>query len=278
MVLPVRSGRQIDTFLGEIVAGLGENFAAHGLDLFIATVTGARNEVEVIKHIVDGARADAIVLPRSEIDDPRARFLLDRQFPFVVHGRLLTETRPYVYYDTDGEAAFAKAAEMLIGLGHRRFGLITVNEPFTFATLRRRGLEKALAAAGLSLAAEAVESVPMSDREAALAAADRLLAREPRPTAIFGITDLQGLAVLERAARRDIAVPDALSVIGFDDVPVAAYADPPLSTFAQNMHESARTVAGMVIDVLAKGPRNVGSRLVKAKFVPRGSHAAAPKT
>ena len=55
---------------------------------------------------------------------------------------------------------------MLIELGHRRFGLVTINEPFTFAHLRRRGLEAALAEAGLALARSAVRSVPMVDAAA----------------------------------------------------------------------------------------------------------------
>lgn len=277
MVLPVRDGNMIDAFLGEFVAGLSEAFVSRGRDLFIATATAQQTEVEVLRHIVAGARADAIIVNRTRIDDERLRFLTRRGFPVIAHGRVLIDMPAFPSFDTDGDAAFADAARMLVGLGHRRFGLVTIDEPYTFAYLRRRGLERALADAGLSLPREAVISVPMSDRKAALEAAERLLALDERPTAVLGITDVQALAVLEVAARKSIRVPAELSVVGFDDLPVAAYAHPALSTFDQHARESAGIVGNMVADLLDKGPEAVASRLIRPDFVARGSHGPAPR-
>lgn len=276
MVLPVRGGQLIDAFLGEFVAGLSGGLATRGRDLSIATATGEQTEIEVLRHIVDGDRADAIVLNRTEFEDPRVEFLIRRRFPFVAHGRVLTGPAPPVWFDTDGEAAFSQAVERLIALGHSRFGLVSIAEPFTFAHVRRRGLERALDLAGLILAPEDVATASMSDRESALAAAHRLLARADRPTAILGITDAQALAVLEVAANLSISVPEELSVVGFDDVPVAAYASPGLSTFDQHARESAGIVAGMVIDLLERGPEAAQSRLIRPQFMSRGSHGPAP--
>jgi LacI family transcriptional regulator len=276
MVVPLRAGQIIDAFLGEYVVGLSEGLAVGGRDLFLATATGIESEFEVLRHIVDGNRADAIVLYRTEIDDPRVQFLKKRGVPFISHGRVLTDLHSFAWFDTDGEAAFAEAARRLIALGHRRFGLVTVHEPYSFAHVRRNGLETALAQAGLALAPHDVVAVPMLDRSAATAAAEQLLARADRPTAVLGITDLQALAVLDVAERRGIAVPGQLSVIGFDDVPVSAYARPALSTFNQRTRESARTIAGMLMQVMETDGGGVPSQLVKAEFVPRGSHGPAP--
>ncbi len=276
MVLPVRDGNLMDAFLGEFVAGLSEGLTSRGRDLIIATAQRTNSEPEVVRHMIDGDRADAIVLNRTEIDDERVRLLCKRGFPFVTHGRLLTDTDAFAWFDTDGEAAFAEAARMLLSLGHRRFGLVTISEPLTFAHLRRRGLEATLAKAGLHLPRASVIAVPMGDAQAALAAAAQLLAGPERPTAIFGITDAQAIAVLEVAARQSIPVPDELSVIGFDDLPIAAYARPALTTFDQHARESAATIAGMVTDMLDKGPETVTSRLVQPEFVLRNSHGPAP--
>ncbi len=276
MVLPMRSGQLIDAFLGEFLVGLSEGFAMRGRDLFLAPTKGSGSELDVLRHIVDGDRADAIVLNRLEVDDARAHFLIERGFPFVAHGRLLTGSRPFAWFDTDGEAAFAAAARLLVSLGHRRFGLVTIAEPFTFAHLRQRGLERALGEAGLSLSPDAVVRVPMFERTAALAAAEQLLALEDRPTAILGITDAQALAVLDVCRERSIAVPEQLSVIGFDDVPVAAYASPPLTTFDQHARESAAIVADMVMELLDNPAPNISPRLITPDFVPRSSHGPAP--
>ena len=276
MVLPMRGGHLIDAFLGEFVAGLSGGLAEVGRDLFLATATGEQTELEVLRHIVDGDRADAIVLNRTEYEDARVDFLARRRFPFVAHGRVLAGAEPRVWFDTDGEAAFGQAAERLVALGHRRFGLVTIAEPLTFAHLRRRGLERALAMAGLRLTPEVVVAASMSDRDSALSAARRLLTMDGRPTAILGITDAQALAVLEVAANLSISVPEDLSVIGFDDVPVAAYASPGLSTFDQHARESANIVAGMTIELLERGPDRVQSRLIRPQFMARGSHGPAP--
>ncbi len=277
MVLPVRDGHLMDAFLGEFVAGLSEGLTARGRDLFIATAPRLHGEADVVRHIIDGDRADAIVLNRTEIDDQRVHVLVNRQFPFVAHGRLLTGSNDFPWFDTDGEAAFAEAARMLIERGHRRFGLVTIDEPFTFAHLRRRGLETALAEAGLTLPRAAVRSVPMIDPAAAEAAAQQLLSADDRPTAVFGVTDTQAIAVLKAAAARSLSVPAELSVIGFDDLPIAAYAQPALTTFDQHARESAATIAGMVTDILDKGPQSVTSRLIKPEFAIRASHGPAPR-
>jgi LacI family transcriptional regulator len=231
MVLPIRDEKLVDPFVGAFVTGLGEGFAAHGRDLFVATVPRGRSELDVLRHIVNGARADAVVIHRTEVEDARVNFLLDRRFPFVAHGRVPQEPRDYPWFDTDGEAAFAQAVAMLVDLGHRDFAMLTVAEPYTFATLRRSGAEDALAEAGLRLEPGAVASAPMFDHAAALTASERLLSSAPRPTAVFCATDTLALALLEAADRMRITVPDELSVIGFDDIPVSAYAA--LSTFDQ---------------------------------------------
>jgi LacI family transcriptional regulator len=276
MVLPVREGRMIDPFIGAFVTGLSEGLAAHGRDLFIGTVPGNRSELEVIKHIVESARADALVLFRTEIEDARVAYLIDRRFPFISHGRALAETRPYLWFDTDGEAAFAEAVRLLLALGHRDFALLTVAEPYSFAALRRRGAEAALAAAGLAMPPGAIVSVPMLDREAALAASRRILDLSPRPSAVLCVIDALALAFLESAASLSVSIPEEISVIGFDDVPVSPYSRPPLSTFDHRARQSANEVADMIVATLANGVEAMEPRLVQATFVARGSHGPPP--
>jgi LacI family transcriptional regulator len=276
MLLSVYEGQLSSPFLGSFVSGLAEAFAAAGRDLFISTVAATQSEREVIDHIINGKRADALVINRTWVNDERVSYLIDRGFPFVSHGRVLGESRPFSWFDTDGEAAFAAAAERLIALGHTRFGLLTIEESFTFATLRRAGLERALAAAGLRLDPADVAAVPIANRRAGEEAAARLLARADRPTAILGITDSFALYILEAAKRAGIVVPDELSVIGFDNVPVAAYSDPPLSTFDQRVSDSAAAVAAMVVALLEKGSAAIGTTLIEAPFIARASHGPAP--
>jgi LacI family transcriptional regulator len=276
LVVPVRDAQFIDAFLGEFVMGLGEALAEAGRDLALTTATRRQEELDVLAHVVNAGQVDGVVVSRTVRDDPRVRFLLDRNVPFVLHGRTLAETRPHPWLDTDGAAAFGEAARRLIETGHRRFGLSTFSDPVTFAHFRRAGLEAALAAAGLSLAPDAVAAAPRADPQALRHAAGRLLDRDPRPTAILCATDTLAITLMEEAARRGIVIPRDLSVIGFDNLPVSSYASPGLTTFDARIQACGSAVARMLVDAIERGPGAVEPRLVAADFIPRGSHGPAP--
>lgn len=272
----MRDAQFIDAFLGELVMGLGEALAEAGRDLVLTTATRAQEETDVLAHVVNAGQVDGMVISRVTRDDPRVRFLLDRNVPFVLHGRTLTETRPHPWLDTDGAAAFGEAARRLIALGHRRFGLATYSDPVSFAHFRRAGLEAALAEAGLGLPPQAVAAAPRADPAAIREAVRRLLDAPDRPTAILCVTDTVAITLIDEAARRAIAIPGDLSVVGFDNLPVSSYASPGLTTFDARIQDCGVQVARMLLSTIENGLDAVAPRLVPADFIPRGSHGPAP--
>jgi LacI family transcriptional regulator, galactose operon repressor len=276
MLLPVRGDEIIDSYLSEFLVGLTTGLSRRGRDLFLAAVAPGEDDLTVLRHMVDSQRADGIVLYRTFCDDPRARFLADRRVPFTSHGRTLTLDASYAWVDTDGEGAFALAARQLIDLGHTEFAFFGPTQPYAYAYFRQRGLETTLRDCGLRLCPDRIVTAPAGETPAIAEAADRLLDLSPRPTAVFGAKDKFALAVLEAARRRGVAVPAQISVIGFDDLPVAAYANPPLSTFAQRMTEGAEILADLIVDRLERGPQAVAPRLIEPQFIPRASHGPAP--
>jgi LacI family transcriptional regulator len=276
MLLPVRGDEIIDSYLSEFIVGLSNGLTRRGRDLFLAAVPRGEDDLVVLRHMVDSQRADAVVLYRTFCDDPRVAFLLERRVPFISHGRTLTRDMDYAWFDTDGHAAFAGATRMLVDLGHREFAFFGPVQPYAYAHFRRRGLQDALREAGLELKPERIVTAPAGDGAAVAQAAERLLDATPRPTAILGAKDQFALAIVQAAARRRLSVPGNLSVIGFDDLPLAAYAAPPLSTFAQRMVESAEAVADMIVDRLEHGPQAVAPRLIESPFIARASHGPAP--
>ena len=130
------------------------------------------------RRIVEGRRADGIIVVRARRDDARIRYLLTTDTPFVVMGRS-DVAGDYSLLDGDGTKAFSAATERLLALGHRRIVHLAAPSAFTFATLRRNGYEGAMLASGLQPVS--IESAAESD--AAYAVALQILAGESRPTA-----------------------------------------------------------------------------------------------
>ncbi len=264
-----------DSYLGEFLSGLGRGLGEHGVDLFLSTVGEDGDELAVIRNIVGARRADGLILGRTQAEDARVDWLLDAGFPFVSYGRIARDDPRLWWLDTDGAAAFGEAFALLHGLGHRRFGLLTIDEPATFRLDRTAGLDAAMAARGDPGVTLAVASAPRFDTARRHAAARGLLDRPDRPTAVIALLDGFALDLLYEARALGIAVPEALSVVGFDDIPSAARAG--LTTFDAETFASARQLAEMLARRMTARPGDPAEQhLVRARLIPRATHGPAP--
>lgn len=117
---------------------------------------------------------------------------------------------------------------------------------------------------------------PKSDLDAIREGVVTVLTGPDRPTAVIGLYDELALVVMQEAARLGIAVPDELSVIGFDNLTASEFANPGLSTFDQDVRGSARTIADMIRFAMSQPFDNPLIRLITPQFIPRGSHGPAP--
>lgn len=276
LVLPVRGPNFVDSYIGEFVTGLGEGLVEHGMDLLLATAPAGQSELSVLRHVVDSGRADGVVLLRIAEEDERVDYLLERNVPFVTHGRILDQSKPVNWLDADGELAFAEAFDLLYDLGHRHLGLVSISEPMMFRHLREQGLRRAIARRGDASVQLDIVTAPRFDREATLASVRRLVHAENRPTAILGLFDELALTVMEEAGRAGISVPDDLSVVGFDNIGAAAYAPPGLTTFETSTRTAGREIGGMLVDVIEGRNKAPLNKLIRPTLLARASHGRAP--
>lgn len=276
-ILPIRGANLVDSYLGEFIVGLGEGLVQHGVDLLLATAQAGQSEISVLKHVVESGRVDGVVIPRVEIADQRIAYLLDRGFPFVAHGRLMDSQDKYSWLDADGEGAFGEAFELLYGLGHRHFGLLTVSELLTFRFNRENGLARAIATRGDPSVRLDLVSAPRFDRKARSAAIQGLLKSEQRPTAIIALFDELAISVMEEAEQAGISVPNDLSVMGYDNIVAAEYTRPGLTTFDAHARTSATSIAQMLMNQINGKFETPQTSLINPELILRGSHAAAPR-
>lgn len=274
-LLPVRETAVLDPFLGEYITGLSAGLAERGRDLFMTTVSSTQSETTVLKHIVDAGRADAMVLTRIAEEDERVNFLTKRGFPFVAHGRTLDHEH-YSWIDTDGQQAFFDLFQWLYELGHRRIGLLSITESMTFRRYREDGLVGAIESCGDPEVSLVTKHVPRFDSDTWGDAIRSMLLSDNRPSAIVALTDELALSVLEQAAGLGVSVPDALTVIGYDNIPAAHYSNPGLTTFDQSIRSTAQQTAGLILDSLDT-QNSVQQKLVSPILIKRGSHGLAPR-
>ncbi|MFI5916722.1 LacI family DNA-binding transcriptional regulator [Dactylosporangium sp. NPDC051541] len=145
------------------------------------------------------------------------------------------------------------AARHLIDLGHRRIGVITGPAQFMCSRARLEAARAALETAGLPLDPSLVRSGLFTFADGT-ELGGQLLAAPDRPTAILCGDDLQALGVYEAARRAGLRVPEDLSVVGFDDVEVARWCGPPLTTVRQPFSGMGRAAAEMVLRLAAGQP------------------------
>lgn len=172
--------------------------------------------------------------------------------------------RPYILMDRDSEEetgqspavcldnrhAILDAMRYLFGLGHRRIGFITGMLPAPSAYFRLMGYKDALAEAGLPFDPELVVAgnwqVNLS-----MEGTQRLLNLADRPTALIASNDVMAVSAMSAILGAGYAIPKEMSVIGFDDIEMASYTNPSLTTIRQPMFEMGRLAAEMAVDLAA---------------------------
>jgi LacI family transcriptional regulator len=274
VVLPMPAGHFADPFFLELLVGIGETLRRSKLDLIVTAAPAGEEEIEAYRHLVEGRRVDGLIVGRIRSQDERLAYLKARRFPFVCHGRAAGRA-DYAYLDVDGRSGFIKATERLLELGHRRIGLINAREEYNFARLRREGYLAALEAAGLAPDPALILSVEMCELEGE-AAARALLALPDAPTALLCGNDLLAMGAIKGVKASDSLVGRDVSVIGYDDLPFAAYTEPPLTTLRQPIRESGARLAEMLLARLAGTPGSQLQEIWQPELILRGSDGPPP--
>lgn len=170
----------------------------------------------------------------------------------------------------DNRAASRDAMEHLLGLGHRRIGVIT---GMTESALNRDRLEGVTSvSSGHDVIVEHGDFTLASGE----AAAERLLSRPDRPTALFCFNDQMAIGALGVARRKGLSIPEDLSVVGFDDISFARYTVPPLTTIAQPVKELGQETVRLLLGVIKDQTLAPVSIVLPHELVVRESTAPAP--
>lgn len=149
--------------------------------------------------------------------------------------------------DVDNEAGVRMAVSHLIELGHRHIVYLTGNDDLASFEPRRRAFVAALTEAGIQVTPEMIQNSEFDGR-IALEQASVLLKSKRRPSAILAGNDTIAASVLEAARRAGIKVPEQLSVVGFDDLPLATIVSPALTTIHQPLSQIGEKAISLLVE------------------------------
>jgi LacI family transcriptional regulator len=151
--------------------------------------------------------------------------------------------------DSDNYAGAVLGTNYLLRLGHRRIAFLGGRQDLESARLREAGFRRAMADAGATVD-EALVRVGGYRPETAEGPARELLTHREPPTAVFAANDLSAIATMDVARALGLSVPEDLSVIGFDNVPEAAFAHPPLTTVSQPLQRMGAEALRLLVDLI----------------------------
>jgi LacI family transcriptional regulator len=258
-----------DPFIASMIMSLFEAGTQQGYFVMLAMLT-ADKEPGFYDRILRSRHFDGVIMTSSDIDDPILPRLVKDGGPLVLIGR-----HPYLVnvasVDVENREGAREAVSHLIGLGHRRIGMINGHLQMEAAQARRDGYKQALVEAGIAIDADLMVEGFFSEPAAYQAMLNLLDLPQP-PTAVFAASDLMAIGAMRAIHQRGLRVPDDVAAIGYDDLPLAASATPPLTSVHQPVSDMGAHAVRVLIEQI-RGQSPAASVRLPARLVVRESSA-----
>jgi LacI family transcriptional regulator len=261
-----------DGLLAETMRGISS--AAHQAGYRVLVEALMPGNGHSYAELLRSAEADGLVLSGPRTDDTELLDLVRDGFPIVVQGRLPDAAVPSV--DIDNEAGACAAVEHLLALGHRRIACIT-NAPlaYTAAADRLSGYRSALSAAGLAYDDRLVATAAFEPASGARAMRELLARARGGFTAVFVASDVIAVGAMGALREAGLTIPRDVSIVGFDDIALAGFVQPALTTVRVPAHELGLRAGQSLIQRITH-TTSESRTVLRTQLVVRSSTARAP--
>jgi LacI family transcriptional regulator len=260
----------------DFVRGVEDVATAEKCSIFLCNTDGdEERQLWHMRTLLD-RQVDGMVLISQHCSSPAVRALLDGSTPFVLVQRRNRAHRDD-YVGSDNVTGLGQALRHLHDLGHRRIGFVRGPGDSSSAQERLETFVDHVARLGLNPDPDLVFPGDYTFASG-LAAADRLLALRRPPTAIFASSDMNAMGVIEVALSRGIAVPRDLSVVGLDDVALAAFKPIDLTTVRLRKREMGGAAGTLLMERIRGRPGPGREQIFPTDLVIRGSTCPPART
>lgn len=233
-------------FFAEVARGIEDTSFEHGYSVILCNTDNDLERESLYTGVLVEKQVDGILFVAAGLSAENIQTLQKRGMPLVIVDRQVSGVEVDSVL-TDNLQGGLLATRHLIGIGHKRIGCIVGPSDLTPSAARITGYQQALSEIGVSYD-EALIVKGDFQYESGFEAANQLLSMDVPPTAIFAFNDLMAVGALSNALERGLVVPDDLSLVGFDDVRPALYANPPLTTVRQPKHEIGVLATQMLLE------------------------------
>lgn len=256
-----------DAFLPQVILGVEQAAMQQGFHVLLKPVDP--NDTGGYARLITENHVDGILLSGPRQDDQALMQLHQQRVPIMLMGQLPSTDIPFV--DVDATAGAELAVDHLIERGHKHIGMIT-NAPldYTSAQQRRDGYLQALKKAKLSSKKALIKEgnyTPASGYEAM----KELLRLDPPLTAVFVASDVVAIGAMLAIKEAELDIPKDIAIVGFDDIPLAEFFDPPLTTVHLPAFGIGWAGGERLIRIIQGEGLNAASLLLESKLVTRQS-------
>jgi LacI family transcriptional regulator len=260
----------MDPYYPRLMQGITQACNAHDYILSLFLFHTEPEEKKLAPRLLRNQMVDGIIVSALPVDDPLADQLKKYNVPFVMVGRPANLSN-VSFVDVDNVAGAHSAVSHLIRLGYKRVGTITGPLNTMVGQDRRQGYLDALNERGLNVDDRLIIEGDFTEAGGYLAM-ERLLSHQPE--AVFVASDTMALGALRALRAAGLAVPHHLAIVGYDDLPLAPIADPPLTTVRQPIRRLGAQAVENLIDIFKNGPEPPRQIVTSTELIVRASCGA----
>jgi LacI family transcriptional regulator len=260
-----------DAFLPQVLRGVHDAASGESYEVLFAAIPFEQANGRFTK-LLRGRHVDGVILSGPREDDDEVQSLIEAQLPIVLQGQWPGIDVASV--DVNNRKAAHEATNYLLQLGHTRIGMIVhAPEAFTAGAARLRGYQEALRELGVPFDPELVayaDFTPRSGEEAF----HILRNLDPAPTALFISSDTVAIGAMRAAREAGLSIPEDLAIVGFDDIPLSVYLEPPLTTMRLPAYGIGWAAADLLIRLINHETVDEQTLLLETDLIIRKSSGA----
>jgi len=256
-------------FFAEIARGVEDAANKNNFNVILCNTDDKLKKERTYLQILRGKRVDGLILGTAHVNDKSILELEREKFPYILVSRNIEGLDKNCIIVDDVEGGMM-ASEYLIKLGHRRIAHITGPLKTRSALNRLKGYKLALKKYEIEYRGELVGEGDFKIKGGYQVMKRFLKLAEP-PTAIFAANDLLALGAMQAIQKKNFHVPEDFSVVGFNDIELASFVYPPLTTIRQPMLEMGESAVRMLLRIIEEGEFNQRKIVLKPKLIIRES-------